>query len=258
MPKFSQQIIERAQTEPLKLILPEGTDPRVLIAAANILQFKIASEVILLGDPKTLNEKAKMHGLNITNATIIDYANDKPKLEEFAHQYYELRKHKGMTEEQAVKEMTDDVFFGAKMLENGMGDAMVSGSYSPTSKTLRAAIFFGKPKIKTISGAMVMEVANRMLGSQGRLVFADCAVVPLPTAEQLADIAISSADTARRLLHVKPRVAMLSFSTYGSASSPDTERVVEALNIIGRYWPAADILYWCLCSPICTVIKTVF
>ncbi|MGL5956218.1 MAG: phosphate acetyltransferase [Brevinema sp.] len=231
MPTFAQQIIERAQAEPLRLILPEGIDPRVLIAAKNILQLKIASEVTILGDPDILNEKARIHGLNLNNVNIINYQKDS-RLEEFAHEYYESRKHKGLTEEQALTDMSDDVFFGAKLLSLGLCDAMVSGSYSATSKTLRAAIFFGKPQVKTISGAMILEVPNKILGAQGRLVFGDCAVVPKPTAEQLADIAVSSAKTARELLHVKPRVAMLSFSTHGSAKSIETEIVVEACEVL--------------------------
>lgn len=233
MSTFSQQIMERAQADPLKLILPEGNDPRVLIATQNMLQLKMASEVILIGNPDELVEKAKLHGINIKNATIIDYKKD-PRLQEFAHSYYEQRKHKGLTEEQALAEMSDDVFFGAKLLAEGYGDGMVSGSYSPTSKTLRAAIFFAKPTMKTISGCMVMEVPNLYLGSQGRLIFGDCAVVPKPNAEQLADIAVGCAQAARELLHVKPRVAMLSFSTHGSASSPDTEIVIEACEILRK------------------------
>lgn len=231
MSTYAQLVMERAQTNPLKLILPEGRDPRVLIAAQSILQSKIASEVTILGDPDKLNASAKQHGVNIGNVNIIDHTTDK-RAEQYAHEYFELRKHKGLTEEQAIEAMKDDVFFGAKHMSSGNAHAMVSGSYSPTSKTLRAAIFFGKPQVKTISGAMIMEVPNPILGSQGRLVFGDCAVVPKPTAEQLADIAMSSAETARELLHVKPRVALLSFSTHGSAKSPETELVIEALNIL--------------------------
>lgn len=231
MSTYAQQIIERAQSDPLRLILPEGTDPRVLIAAQNIMQLKIASEITILGNPDLICQKAKIHGLSTKNICIIDYENDS-RLEEFAHDYYELRKHKGITEEQALQTMKDEVFFGAKLLSLGQVDGMVSGSYSPTSKTLRAAIFFGKPTVKTISGSMIMEVNNKYLGSQGRLVFGDCAVVPKPTPEQLADIAMGCAQTARELLHLKPRVAMLSFSTYGSASSPETAIVVEACKIL--------------------------
>jgi len=231
MATFAQQIVENAQATPLRLLLPEGIDPRVLIAAQRIMQLKIASEVTVLGNPTQLQEIAKANNVDLKNINIIDYQADK-KLEEFAHEYYEQRKHKGMTEEQALKEMKDDVFFGAKMLSKDLGDAMVSGSFSPTSKTLRAAIFFAKPISKTIAGTMVMEVANKSLGANGRLIFGDCAVVPKPTAEQLADIAIGSAQCARDLLKVEPKVAMLSFSTLGSAKSPETEIVIEACNIL--------------------------
>lgn len=231
MLNFSQQMIERAQSTPLRLILPEGNDPRVLIAAQKIAHLKMASQVTVLGNPETIQEKARVHSVNLNNVEIIDHCTDS-RLQEYAHEYYELRKHKGITEQEALEAMKDDVFFGAKFMSMGNFDAMVSGSYSPTSKTLRAAIFFGKPVVKTISGAMIVEVNNKILGNQGRLVFGDCAVVPKPTPEQLADIATSSAQTARELLHVKPRVALLSFSTLGSAKSPETEIVVEACNIL--------------------------
>ncbi len=231
MATFAQQIVENAQATPLRLLLPEGIDPRVLIAAQQIMQSKIASEVTILGNPDQLQEIAKANNVDLKNINIIDYQTD-AKLEEFANEYYEQRKHKGMTEEQALKEMKDDVFFGAKMLSRDLGDAMVSGSFSPTSKTLRAAIFFAKPISKTIAGTMVMEVANKSLGANGRLIFGDCAVVPKPTAEQLADIAMGSAQCARDLLKVDPKVAMLSFSTLGSAKSPETEIVIEACNIL--------------------------
>ena len=231
MATFAQQVVESAQATPLRLLLPEGIDPRVLIAAQQIMQLKIASEVTVLGNPDKLQEIAKANNVDLKNINIIDYQTD-AKLQEFAHEYYEQRKHKGMTEEQALKEMKDDVFFGAKMLAKDLGDAMVSGSFSPTSKTLRAAIFFAKPISKTIAGTMVMEVANKSLGANGRLIFGDCAVVPKPTAEQLADIAMGSAQCARDLLKVEPKVAMLSFSTLGSAKSPETEIVIEACNIL--------------------------
>ncbi|MDK2818879.1 MAG: phosphate acetyltransferase [Spirochaetota bacterium] len=231
METFAQRVINSAQQTPLRLLLPEGNDPRVLIAAQEIMHLKIASEVSVLGNPDQLQKIAKANNIDLKNINIIDFQSD-PKLEEFAHEYYEQRKHKGMTEEQALKEMTDDVFFGAKMLSKNFSDAMVSGSFSPTSKTLRAAIFFAKPISKTISGTMVMEVSNKSLGTNGCLVFGDCAVVPKPTAEQLADIAIGSAQCARELLKIEPKVAMLSFSTLGSAKSSETEIVVEACDIL--------------------------
>jgi len=228
---FTKQIIEKAQSNPKKLILPEGSDPRVLKAANIIISQKIASEVTVLGNPDEINKIAQEIGTNIKNINIIDFKNA-PQLQEFTHEYYEQRKHKGMTEEKALHEMTDDVFFGGKMLGNGLIDAMVSGSFSPTSKTLRAAIFFGKPIVKTISGIMIIETPNKDLGHNGLLIFGDCAVVPAPNPEQLADIAIGCAKGAQDILGILPKVALLSFSTKGSAKTPETEQVVEAINIL--------------------------
>lgn len=228
---LTQEFIEKAQANPRRLLLPEGIDHRVLKAARTIAKYKMASEIIVLGTPDRINEIAQDHDIDLHQIQIVDYKRD-PRLKDFAHEYYELRKHKGMTEEKALAEMTDDVFFGAKMMEHGLADAMVSGSLSPTAKTLRAAIFFAKPKVKTISGIFVMDIPSTMYGEKGRLIFGDCAVVPNPNAEQLADIAMGCAAGARTLLNMEPKVALLSFSTKGSASSPETEKVIEACNIL--------------------------
>lgn len=228
---LTQEFIEKAQANRRRLILPEGIDHRVLKAARTIVKYKMASEVIVLGDPKKIKEIAEDHDIDLHQVQIIDFKTD-PRLKDFAHEYYELRKAKGLTEEKALQEMTDDVFFGAKLMEHGMADAMVSGSLSPTAKTLRAAIFFAKPKVKTISGVFVMDIPTTMYGDKGRLIFGDCAVVPNPTAEQLADIAQGCAEGARTLLNMDPKVAMLSFSTKGSAKSPETEKVIEACRIL--------------------------
>ena len=230
---FAQEVIEKAKANPRRLLLPEGIDPRVLKAAHIIEKQKLASEITILGNPLMIKEIADEHGVDLRNINVIDYAND-PRLKDFAHSYYEQRKHKGLTEEKALEEMTDDVFFGGKLLEEGFADAMVSGSFSPTSKTLRAAIFFAKPLpgIKTISGVFVMEVPLSIYGMNGKLIFGDCAVVPNPTPEQLADIAIGCAQAARSLLAIEPKVALLSFSTKGSAHSPETQKVIDAVNIL--------------------------
>ncbi|MGL4367033.1 MAG: phosphate acetyltransferase [Brevinemataceae bacterium] len=231
MPIFSDEIIERAKSQPKKLILPEGIDPRVLQAAEVIIKEKIASEVSVLGNPDKINALAKENSVNLSQINIIDFEQD-PRLEEFAHEYYEQRKHKGLSEEEALKEMKDDVFFGGKLLSKDLFDGMVSGSFSPTSKTLRAAIFFGRPIVKTISGVFVMQSELKHLGVDGKLIFGDCAVVPNPTPEQLADIAIGCAQTAKTLLQADPKVALLSFSTKGSAKSPETEKVIKAVEIL--------------------------
>ncbi|MGL5720829.1 MAG: phosphate acetyltransferase, partial [Brevinema sp.] len=174
---------------------------------------------------------AQDHDIDLHQIQIVNYKTD-PRLKDYAHEYYELRKHKGLSEEKALEEMTDDVFFGAKLMEHGLADAMVSGSISQTSKTLRAAIFFAKPKVKTLSGIFLMDIPASMYGDKGRLIFGDCAVVPNPTAEQLADIAIGCAEGARTLLNMDPKVALLSFSTKGSANAPETQKVVDAVRIL--------------------------
>ncbi|MGL4388843.1 MAG: phosphate acetyltransferase [Brevinema sp.] len=228
---FAQQMIKRAKSNPKRLILPEGADPRVLKAAEIIVKEKFASSVTVLGNPEELAKIAQEHHINLDGIETIDFKND-PRLKEFANEYYEQRKSKGLTEEQALKEMTDDVFFGGKLLSNGFVDAMVSGSFSPTSKTLRAAIFFAKPFVKTICGIFVMETPVKNIGKDGLLIFGDCAVVPNPTPEQLADIAIGCASGAKNFLNVDPKIALLSFSTKGSASSAETQKVIDAVNIL--------------------------
>ena len=228
---LSQEFIEKAQANPRRLLLPEGIDPRVLKAARIISKYKMASEIIVLGDPDEIKGIAQDHDVDLHQIQIINYKTD-PRLKDYTHEYYELRKHKGLTEEKALEEMTDDVFFGAKLMEHGLADAMVSGSLSQTSKTLRAAIFFAKPKVKTLSGIFVMDIPASMYGDKGRLIFGDCAVVPNPTAEQLADIAIGCAEGARTLLNMDPKVALLSFSTKGSASAPETQKVIDAVRIL--------------------------
>ncbi|MGL4394324.1 MAG: phosphate acetyltransferase [Brevinema sp.] len=228
---FAEQMIAQAKSNPKRLILPEGNDPRVLKAAEIILKEKIAASVTVLGDPAELSKIAQEQGVSLEGIEIIDFKND-PRLKEFADEYYEQRKAKGVTEEQALKEMTDDVFFGGKLLSKGTVDAMVSGSFSPTSKTIRAAIFFAKPFVKTISGIFVMETPVKDMGVNGTLIFGDCGVVPNPTAEQLADIATGCAMGARSFLKVEPKVALLSFSTKGSAKSPETEKVIESVQIL--------------------------
>lgn len=228
---FSEQMLEKAKANPKHLILPEGADPRILKAAHIIKKEKIASEVTILGNHDELKNIAQEHNVDLTGINIIDFKND-PRLIEFADEYYEQRKAKGITKEQALQEMTDDVFFGAKLLSKGFVDAMVSGSFSPTSKTVRAAIFFAKPFVKTISGVFVMEVPNKSLGKNGLLIFGDCAVVPNPSAEQLADIAVGCASGATSFLETTPKVALLSFSTKGSASSPETQKVIDAVEIL--------------------------
>ena len=242
MMDFKNKILESVKSAPKRLVLPEGSDIRVLKAAEMIIREKFTTELIVLGKLDQLNADAKANGISLAGVTLIDP--DKcPKLEEFTHRLYESRKDKGMTEEEALKLMKDDVYHGAMMMATGNADAMVSGSLTPTAKTVRASLIVVKPRpgIKTVSGSFLMDVPDCNYGAQGAFIYADCGVVPEPNAEQLADIAIASADTCRKLLKVEPVVAFLSFSTLGSADSPSVVKVREAIEALRKRNP--DFLF---------------
>lgn len=229
---FKKNILEKVKSTPKRLVLPEGADNRVLKAAELIIKERFTTELYVLGDPDDMNARAKAEGIDLSGVNLVHHVKS-PKLTEYAAKYFEMRKHKGVSEEESVGTMKDDVFHGAMMLHNNDVDAMVSGSLTPTAKTVRAAITIVGPRegIKTVSGSFVM-VTPSPYGHDGAFVYADSGVVPEPTSYQLVDIAIASADTTRRLLGCEPVVAFLSFSTKGSAKSPSVLKVVEAVEII--------------------------
>eukprot|EP00792_Barthelona_sp_PAP020_P004328 TRINITY_DN2054_c0_g1_i1.p1 TRINITY_DN2054_c0_g1~~TRINITY_DN2054_c0_g1_i1.p1 ORF type:complete len:331 (+),score=47.53 TRINITY_DN2054_c0_g1_i1:12-1004(+) len=228
-----ESIKENAKKELKTIVLPEPEDERVLKATALVLEEKTAN-VILIGDEETIKADANSCGANIEGATIID-----PKsysgIDKYIDELMELRKSKCITKEEATELMTTEPrFFGCMMVRLGDAHGLVAGSNSPTADVLRAAIQVIKtaPGIKTVSSAFVMETADGKFGDNGLLLFADCAVLPEPTAEQLADIASSTAATAKSVVGLEPRVAMLSFSTMGSASHPLVSKVQEAVEIL--------------------------
>jgi len=233
MQEFKSTIIEKIKSNPRRLVLPEGEDVRVLHAAELCMNAGIASEVIVLGDPDSLTKKAHEEGVSLKGVNIFTPESSE-KLNDYAEEMYGLRKNKGLTRDQALELMKDVVYFGAMMIRRNDADAMVSGSMTPTSKTVRAALQIVRTKQgnKTVSGSFVMITPSHLYGAQGRFIYADCGVVPEPTAEQLADITMASADTARCLLGVDPIVALLSFSTKGSADSPSVQKVREAYEIL--------------------------
>ncbi len=230
---FKKKILDIVKSSPRKLVLPEGEDIRVLKAAELIIKENFTSELVLLGNPDELKKKANLEGISLKGVTFMNPVNS-PNLNDYAHTLYESRKAKGMTEEEALNLMKDVVYHGAMMLNKGEVDAMVSGSLTPTAKTVRAALIVVRPAegIKTVSGSFVVIVPNCSYGYDGAFIYADCGVVPEPTSEQIADIAISSANTCRKLLGTEPVVALLSFSTLGSADSPSVLKVREAVNIL--------------------------
>ncbi len=228
-----ENIKENAKKELRTIVLPETEDERVLKATQIVLEEKTAN-VVLIGNEDTINEAANACGANIKGATIID-----PKkfdnIDRYIDELVELRASKGLTKAQATEIMTTEPrFFGCMMVRLGDAHGLVAGSNSPTADVLRAAIQVIKtaPGIKTVSSAFIMETADGNFGDNGLLLFADCAVLPDPSSEQLADIAASTAATASSVVGLEPRVAMLSFSTMGSASHALVSKVQDAVEIL--------------------------
>lgn len=225
-------LIERAKANKQRIVLPEGTEKRTLTAADQLLRDGVA-EIILLGNPAQIRETAKELGLShIEKAQIID-PTAHPKKEAYATLLTELRKKKGMTYEQAFKIVEDPLYLACLMINAGDADGEIAGAQNTTGDVLRPALQIIKtsPGVKVVSGAFVMFTQTPQYGENGTLLFADCAVMPNPNAEELASIAIASAQTMRSLVGVEPRVAMLSFSTKGSAKHEMIDKVTEATRI---------------------------
>ena len=213
-------------------MLPEGTEERTLKAANQILTDGVA-DLILLGNVEEIQEKAREWGLgNISKATLIDPQNSE-KSEEYAQMLFELRKKKGMTLEEARKKVTDPLYYGCMIIKSGDADGQLAGARNTTGDVLRPALQIIKtaPGITCVSGAMLLLTHAPECGDNGVLVMGDVAVTPVPDANQLAQIAICTARTAKAVAGIEPRVAMLSFSTHGSAKHEVVDKVVEATRI---------------------------
>ncbi|MDR1744027.1 MAG: phosphate acetyltransferase [Dysgonamonadaceae bacterium] len=237
-----QSLVARAQANRKRIVLPEGNEERTMKAADRLLADKVA-DIILIGNPAEIKDLASKFGLkNIDQATIIDpVANAKKEV--YANLLYELRKNKGMTIEQALKLAEDPLYLGCLLIKNGDADGEIAGARNTTGDVLRPALQIIKtlPGISVVSGAFLMFVQDAKYGDDGILVFADCAVMPNPSAKELAEIAVVTAKTARALVGAEPRVAMLSFSTKGSAKHELVDKVVEATRLAKELNPDLQI-----------------
>ena len=226
-----------------RIVLPEGTEERNLKAADMIIADGLA-KIILLGNPEEVNAKAKALGLaNIGNATIID-PTDNTNIDKYAPLFFELRKSKGISMDDARRYTANELYFGCLMVKAGDADGMVSGAIHTTGDVLRAAVQVIKtrPGINTVSGAFIMLLPeDSPYGENGLMVFADCAVVPDPDAAQLAQIAVCTAETAREIAGIDPHVAILSFSTKGSAKHERVDKVIEATRIAREMAPSLHL-----------------
>ncbi len=233
-----EQLISRAKADKQRIVLPEGTEERTLKAANQILTDGVA-DLILLGNPEEINAKAQEWGLgNISKATIIDPENN-PRAEEYAQMLCELRKKKGMTIEEARTKVLDPLYLGCLIIKNGEADGQLAGARNTTGDVLRPALQIIKtaPGITCVSGAMLLLTHAPECGDNGVLVMGDVAVTPVPDANQLAQIAVCTAQTAQAVAGITPRVAMLSFSTKGSAKHEVVDKVVEATRLAKQMAP---------------------
>ena len=232
MSKLMERVYAKARASVKTIVLPEGDEPRTVQAAA-ILRREGLARPVLLGEADRILSVAKEKGADLTGVALVDPANS-PKRADYAEALYDLRKAKGMTPEEAHRLAGDAMYHGVLMVQQGDADGLVSGASHTTGDMLRPALQIIKtaPGIRVVSSSFLIQCANHSLGEDGLLVYADCVVVPNPTAEELAQIAVSAADTAKKLCGFKePRVALLSFSTKGSAKHVLVEKVQKAVEI---------------------------
>lgn len=230
-------IRERARARQGRVVFPEGSDPRTIEATHQILELSMA-RVILLGNEPEIGRLASSAGLDLSKVEVID-PSQSPDFAKYSSDLYELRRHKGLTEQQAHKLMAEPLYFGAMMVRHDRADASVAGAIHTTGDVLRAAIqVIGLAEgIKAVSSCFMMTIPRYRDETNKVFLYADGAVLPNPDAQQLASVAVATAQTMQRLLGLQPRIALLSFSTKGSASHPDVDKVVEALEILRREQP---------------------
>lgn len=232
---------EKAASDLKTIVYAEGDDERIVQAAAAVEADKTA-QVVILGNVDEINETAAKYDADLSGVELID-----PKksnyIAEFRDEFYELRKHKGISKEDAEKAIKDPLYFGTMMIYTDKADGMVAGAANATGNVLRPAFQIVKTKegISTVSSALIMVLKDKSFGEEGVMVFSDCAVNPAPNSEQLAEIAVTTAETAESLLDFDPKVAMLSFSTMGSAKHENVDNVRKAVEIAHKNAPQLKV-----------------
>ena len=234
---FINDIKQRAKQDIKTIILPESNDLRVIKATEQVLK-EGYSDIILIGNKEEIKKLSQENNIDISKAKIVDPLKS-DKFSEYAEKFYELRKAKGMTLDKAKEIMKDNVYFGMMMVKQGDGDGLVSGACHSTADTLRPALQILKtaPGTKLVSAFFLMVVPNCEYGENGAFVFGDCGLNEYPDPEALSEIAISSSKSFKQLVGKEPKVAMLSYSSYGSAHSPLTDKVVEATKLLKEKMP---------------------
>ncbi len=232
-----EQIKDRARLLQNRIVLAEGTELRTLKAAEIILKEKLA-RITLLGNPQIIAELTQKEGINVSEAEIIDPLTN-AKRQHYAEMMVEIRKSKGLTIDEALKSLNNPLVFGPMMIKAGDADGEIAGAINATGDVLRPALQYVKtlPGVSVVSGVFFMLFKNKAIGDNGILVFADCAVMPDPDEKQLAEIAVTTAKTAKAIANIEPRVAMLSFSTKGSAKHALVDKVANATRIAHEMAP---------------------
>jgi len=232
---FIDILKEKVKNNLKKIILPEGEDVRTLKASEYLSQNNLVEKIFLVGDEAQILKVTNKEEIDISKCEVVNI-NKFDKLSEFEEEYFNLRKHKGVTHEIANKQVKNYLNFGALFVRFGYADGMVAGAVSTTADVSRAAVTIVKPKstIRYVSSSFIMDTPKSEYGDNGVFVYSDCGLIPDPTAEQLKDISIAAAHTAKHICSMDPKLALLSFSTIGSANHPVLEKVKQAKQLLDK------------------------